>query len=117
VLQGSDGNLYGVTNGGGAYAGNPGNYLDSWSGGTVFRITPAGIETVVHAFSGARPGHPSTDGAHPVALLQAPDGNFYGLTSFGGANLAAGCDGGDDGGGTVFLLSHPSWSPGRASPP
>jgi uncharacterized repeat protein (TIGR03803 family) len=117
VLQGSDGNLYGVTNGGGAYAGNPGIYLDSWSGGTVFRITPAGIETVVHAFSGARPGHPSTDGAHPVALLQAPDGNFYGLTSFGGANLAACCDGGDDGGGTVFLLSHPTWSPGRASPP
>jgi uncharacterized repeat protein (TIGR03803 family) len=114
VIEGSDGNLYGVTGGGGEYAGEPEAY---GSGGTVFRITPAGVETVVHAFSGARPKHITTDGAQPVALIQAADGNFYGTTLFGGASFGVCCAAGEEGGGTIFLLSHPAWSPGGAARP
>src|SRR5687767_5217540 len=46
--------------------------------GTVFRITPAGTLTVLHAFGG-------DDGAQPAgALALAPDGNLYGTTWSGG---------------------------------
>lgn len=70
LIQGSDGALYGMTASGGDYG-----------AGTVFRISLAGSETVLHSFgSGA-------DGANPQgSLVQASDGNFYGLTRDGGAN-------------------------------
>ncbi len=47
--------------------------------GVVFKITPAGAETVLHDFgSGA-------DGAQPTgSLLQGKDGSLYGTTSAGG---------------------------------
>ena len=71
LIQASDGNLYGTTWGGGAY-----------DFGTVFRITPAGTETVLYSFAG-----PTADGAHPNGdLIQASDGNFYGMTLQGGAS-------------------------------
>lgn len=67
LVQGSDGSFYGTTGGGGA------NAL-----GTVFKITSAGVLTVLHSFN-------STDGAQPRSpLIQATDGNFYGTTSIGG---------------------------------
>ena len=70
LIQGSDGNFYGTTNGGGA------NFY-----GTVFMITPAGLETVLYSFGGA------PDGGNPfAALVQGSDGNFYGATQFDGAN-------------------------------
>jgi uncharacterized repeat protein (TIGR03803 family) len=79
LIQASDGNFYGMTSGGGAN-----------NGGTVFQITPAGILTVLHAFAGA------TDGISPQgSLIQASDGNLYGMTSGGGANN----------GGTVFQIT------------
>ncbi len=72
LIQGQDGALYGVTTNGGDYGG----------GGTVFRITLAGSYTVLHSF-GATP----TDGIVPIGgLVQADDGNFYGVTASGGAN-------------------------------
>ena len=69
LIQASDGNLYGVTASGGT------------SGeGTVFEITLTGAESVLYSFGGA------PDGNEPLgSLLQASDGNFYGLTEFGGA--------------------------------
>lgn len=71
VIQGSDGNFYGTTYQGGA------NGL-----GTVFKITPSGIETVLYSFAGG-----SSDGANPEAgLTQGTDGNFYGNTYLGGAS-------------------------------
>jgi uncharacterized repeat protein (TIGR03803 family) len=70
LVQGSDGNFYGMTALGGAHA-----------KGTVFRIDPAGSLTTLHSFSGF-PG----DGAVPVGgLIQGTDGDFYGTTASGGA--------------------------------
>src|SRR5258706_1633189 len=65
---GIDGNFYGTTQNGGA------------SGlGTVFKITPSGVLTVLHSFGGA-------DGSYPDAgLALGTDGSFYGTTSYGGA--------------------------------
>ena len=69
LLLANDGNFYGVTSGGGAYG-----------AGTVFRLTPAGVETVLYSF-----GASATDGQSPAgSLIQASDGNFYGATSSGG---------------------------------
>ncbi len=69
LIQATDGNFYGTTSSGGP--------SDS---GTVFRMTPSGTVTVLHAFAGG-----TTDGAEPqAALIQATDGNFYGTTSSGG---------------------------------
>lgn len=69
LAQGRDGNLYGTADSGGT------------SGkGTVFKMTPAGIVTTLHNFSG-------TDGQNPDGgLILGTDGNFYGTTRFGGAN-------------------------------
>ncbi|TXH05613.1 MAG: hypothetical protein E6R07_02050 [Nevskiaceae bacterium] len=70
LVQGGDGNLYGVTSYGGAK-----NF------GTVYRITTAGGFTTLYSFSGA------ADGAHPRAgLIDGGDGSFYGTASGGGAN-------------------------------
>ena len=48
--------------------------------GVVFKLDPAGIETVLHAFS------EGADGASPETLARDAFGNLYGTTSFGGAN-------------------------------
>jgi uncharacterized repeat protein (TIGR03803 family) len=79
LVQGSDGNFYGMTEEGGTIG-----------AGTVFKITPAGAETVLWSFgSGA-------DSQNPYgSLVQGGDGNFYGLANSGGAN----------GGGTIFQIT------------
>jgi uncharacterized repeat protein (TIGR03803 family) len=66
--------------------------------GTIFEITPAGVLTVLHTFSGP-------DGFSPYAnMTLGSDGNLYGTTLFGGANLnAPGCSG--IGCGTVFKIT------------
>ena len=74
LVQGSDGNFYGTTNNGGP------NVCGGQHCGTVFKVTPGGAFTMLHAFNGA-------DGRTPLAgLVQGKDGNFYGTTAFGGAN-------------------------------
>jgi uncharacterized repeat protein (TIGR03803 family) len=71
LIQWTDGNFYGTTQFGGSAAGR----------GTVFRMTPGGSVTILHAFAGG-----TSDGANPVAaLIAAADGNFYGTTPYGGA--------------------------------
>lgn len=75
LVQGTDGNFYGVANSGGANSCYGQGYC-----GTIFKITPSGTVTVLHNFDGA-------DGQYPAhALIQASDGNFYGVTSGGGAH-------------------------------
>jgi hypothetical protein len=49
--------------------------------GTIFKITPAGVESVLYSFTGG------ADGAGPIAgLIQGADGNFYGTTFYRGAS-------------------------------
>jgi uncharacterized protein (TIGR03437 family) len=68
LVQATDGNLYGSTVDGGAKG-----Y------GTVFKISPAGTLTTIYSFGSA-----STDGRGPTGwLVQASDGNLYGLTTSG----------------------------------
>jgi uncharacterized repeat protein (TIGR03803 family) len=82
LTQASDGNFYGTT-----YHGDSGK--GAKADGTVFKITPAGVLTTLHTFSGG------ADGANPVgALTQGSDGSFYGTTSEGG-----------HGDGTVFKIT------------
>lgn len=70
LVQGTDGNFYGTTWKGGA-----------GGAGTVFKITPGGTLTTLHAFC-LRNGCP--DGSFPYAgLIQGADGNFYGTTTGG----------------------------------
>jgi uncharacterized repeat protein (TIGR03803 family) len=76
LVQGTDGNFYGTTLGGGAH----GNY------GTVFKIIPTGTPTLTTLYSFCSQTG-CTDGTQPYAgLIQASDGNFYGTTLGGGTN-------------------------------
>ncbi len=70
IIRAGDGNFYGTTLNGGAYG-----------SGTVYKVTPAGVLTVLHNFtrSGGEGGNPYE------ALLEASDGNFYGTTWDGGS--------------------------------
>jgi uncharacterized repeat protein (TIGR03803 family) len=67
IFQGFDGNFYGVTGEGGA----------SYNGGTVFKITPQGVVSMLYAFN------PASNVSSPQSLIQAADGSFYGTTDFG----------------------------------
>jgi uncharacterized repeat protein (TIGR03803 family) len=71
LIQGNDGNLYGLTAEGGTN-----------NAGTLFEITLDGVETVLWSFGGS-----SSDGAYPQgSLIQGADGSLYGMTSSAGAN-------------------------------
>src|SRR5208282_586069 len=80
LVQGSDGSFYGTTQYGGT---------NGW--GTVFKISTNGVLTSLYSFTDGN------DGMFPIGgLVQGSDGNFYGTTSYGGANLVYG---------TVFKIS------------
>ena len=85
LVQGSDGNLYGTTSGGGAYTNQYGQGY-----GAVFQISTNGAFTSLYSFRGGE------DGFNPQAgLVQGSDGAFYGTTYGGGPGVA----------GTVFRLT------------
>ena len=89
LILGADGNFYGVTLFGGGSA-----TAQATGGGTVYRLTAAGAETILHSFTGAL-ATSGPDGGGPVDLLQGADGDFYGATAYGGAYSY----------GTIFKLS------------
>jgi uncharacterized repeat protein (TIGR03803 family) len=98
LVQGTDGNLYGTTGEGGANFNNI-----NLVGGTVFKITPAGELTTLYSFCSQTTKGVCTDGADPAGLVQAADGNFYGITVTAGA---PGCSGEiSPGCGTVFKIT------------
>jgi uncharacterized repeat protein (TIGR03803 family) len=76
LVQGTDGNFYGTTSGGGTGGGGCGGE----GCGVVFKITTAGKLTVLYNFDVAHGQSP--DGP----LVQGSDGNFYGTTIYGGNN-------------------------------
>jgi len=85
LLQGTDGNFYGTTGGGGAYG-----------SGTVFKLTAQGKLTTLHSFCKVQ-GCP--DGTNVYAgLIQASNGDFYGVTAGGGTDCGS-CNG------TVFKIT------------
>ena len=88
LIEASDGNLYGTTYSGG-----------STGAGTVFKIsnpTTSPTESVIYSFAGG------SDGSNPYAsVVQASDGNLYGMMTSGGSS----------GAGTVFKISNPTTSP------
>jgi len=88
LVQATNGDFYGTTAAGGGT-----NY-----GGTVFKITPAGTLTTLYSFcSQSR----CPDGSRPLGgLVQATNGDFYGITQQGGANCVLG-----DGCGTIFKIT------------
>jgi uncharacterized repeat protein (TIGR03803 family) len=82
LLQASGGNFYGTT-----YYGGPSTNCNLGCG-TIFQLTPAGALTSLYSFGGS-------DGSQPAAVIQASDGDFYGITLGGGAS----------GQGTIFKLT------------
>jgi uncharacterized repeat protein (TIGR03803 family) len=74
------GNLYGTTRVGGGHG-----------VGVLFKLTPAGKESVIYAFAGGNDGSEPTGG-----VINDSNGNFFGATLFGG---------GEDGYGTVFKIT------------
>ena len=77
LIRDSAGNLYGTTLYGGDLSCNSYGY----GCGVVFKLSPAGEETVLHTFAGG------ADGEGPVAgLVQDSSGNLYGTTAGGGAH-------------------------------
>jgi uncharacterized repeat protein (TIGR03803 family) len=89
-----NGMLYGTTAAGGGLPCKKGYFRTC---GTVFALSLAGKERVLHRFAGP------PDGAEPSANLTALNGMLYGTTSIGGA-LGPGCDR-SGGCGVVFQIS------------
>ncbi len=65
LVQAGDGNFYGACS-----AGGPAGY----NYGTVFRMTPEGQVTLVHAFAAG------SEGVYPYQLILGNDGDLYGAT-------------------------------------
>jgi len=86
LLQGPDGNFYGVTANGGTGGDFCATSIGIFGCGTVFKLTPGGTLTVLHSFCGGNGcGSLPTDGATPIGRLAiGPDGNLYGTTQTGG---------------------------------
>jgi uncharacterized repeat protein (TIGR03803 family) len=89
LIQGSDGNFYGSTSGGGSS-----DECKSYGCGTVFKLTVGGaLTTLTLRYA---------EGAYPTGtLIQGNDGNYYGTSVAGGnrnCNAPDGC-------GTIFKIT------------
>jgi uncharacterized repeat protein (TIGR03803 family) len=73
VIQGRDGNLYGTT-----------YYTGENAGGTVFKVTPGGVLTILSSSCQGECG------SGYWSLIQAANGDFYGTTLLGGTDLGWG---------------------------
>ncbi|MEQ1739081.1 MAG: choice-of-anchor tandem repeat GloVer-containing protein [Methyloglobulus sp.] len=76
LMLGLDGNFYGTTTNGNA------------AGGAVFKMTPAGVVTVLHQFGAVLNDGYSIDNGilRPTPPVQTADGTLYGTTTSGGLN-------------------------------
>jgi uncharacterized repeat protein (TIGR03803 family) len=103
-VQATNGDLYGVTEVGGANLGNGGStclsagFIQAGCG-TIFKITPGGALTTLYSFC---PQSSCPDGFFPrAALIQAANGDLYGGTSYGGGS----CVSGQGDCGTIFRIT------------
>jgi uncharacterized repeat protein (TIGR03803 family) len=81
LVEGPDGDLYGVTLNGGTAG-----------GGTIYKTTLAGELTTLYNFCGTVK---CPDGSIPdVGVTLGSDGNFYGTTTRGGNRISGGCGSG-----------------------
>jgi uncharacterized repeat protein (TIGR03803 family) len=78
LIQASDGNFYGTTVSGGA--------VPADLNGTVFRLTPSGVKTILYSF-GPFTTNPSDPGS---GVIQAGDGAYYGIASYSGQGGGSG---------------------------
>jgi uncharacterized repeat protein (TIGR03803 family) len=92
LVEGRDGNLYGIAEVGGT--GQQCDYIVPGCG-TVFQITKEGVLTTLHNFC-TQAG--CLDGALPTSLVLATDGTFYGTAPQGGSGDCF------DGCGTLFRI-------------
>jgi uncharacterized repeat protein (TIGR03803 family) len=75
---------YGTTySGGSSGTGNCDPY--TYGCGVVYKISTAGLETVLHSFTGG------ADGANPRAGVIFGGTNLYGTTTYGGTGCSSGC--------------------------
>jgi uncharacterized repeat protein (TIGR03803 family) len=95
LVQGTDGNLYGIT----TYGGTKVCPLrgPNVGCGTAFKITPGGALTTLYNFCSKSN---CNDGYYPwAALVQATDGNFYGTTYYAADHART------DSAGTIFRIT------------
>jgi uncharacterized repeat protein (TIGR03803 family) len=97
LVQGIDGNGYGTTATGGTN-----NTCSSGGCGTFYKITPGGVLTTLYNFCSQQN---CTDGNFPSPLIQATDGNFYGVNALGGKNSGCVSSNTSQGCGTVFRIT------------
>jgi uncharacterized repeat protein (TIGR03803 family) len=71
LIQATDGNFYGTTRTGGK------------GSGTIYQLSSTGTLKTIYKF--CKTGG-CQDGSNPVGLVEGLDGNFYGVTTEGGAN-------------------------------
>lgn len=90
LVETDGGELWGTTTIGGDGEANPD--CGSLGCGTVFKISYAGDLTTIYSFC---TDSDCPDGTTPAGLIQAADGNFYGVTGGGGTNNS----------GTVFRIT------------
>jgi uncharacterized repeat protein (TIGR03803 family) len=76
LVQGPDGNFYGVT-----YTGGAVDFCNNAGCGTIYKITPDGKFTSLYSFCEQSC---EQDGWGPAQLVLGSDGNFYGTTFSGG---------------------------------
>jgi uncharacterized repeat protein (TIGR03803 family) len=89
VALDAEGNVYGTTFTGGVYG-----------FGTVYKVTPQGVETILYSFTG------QADGRYPNSnLILDAEGNLYGTTQEGGYSGGSCGTEGFAGCGTVFQVS------------
>lgn len=88
VIRDAEGNLYGTT---AKWVGQP-------SPGTVFKLTPSGVETQLYSFLGGRDGSDPNGG-----VARDANGNLFGTTYYGGLETCQ--DGHENGCGVVFEVT------------
>lgn len=98
LVQGTDGYLYGVTQGGGAFL-----------NGTIFRISNSGQYTLLYSFPQVYTG------TYAEGLVQHTDGLFYGVTQYGGSDVYGTIYSLDMGLGSFITFVHPTGKVGQTA--